>query len=84
YLVLQYSHDKPKLTRWSDNVRIFESMMSQGVMEEEQAMALTHAYTTLRDEIHHRNLLNLDADVDDSKFTQEKAIVVEAWKQWLG
>ncbi|EDL51868.1 bifunctional glutamine-synthetase adenylyltransferase/deadenyltransferase [Vibrio mediterranei AK1] len=58
YLVLQYSHDKPKLTRWSDNVRIFESMMSQGVMEEEQAMALTHAYTTLRDEIHHRNLLN--------------------------
>ncbi|MFH0259020.1 bifunctional [glutamate--ammonia ligase]-adenylyl-L-tyrosine phosphorylase/[glutamate--ammonia-ligase] adenylyltransferase [Vibrio barjaei] len=84
YLVLQYSHDKPKLTRWSDNVRIFESMMSQGVMEEEQAMALTHAYTTLRDEIHHRNLLNLDADVDESKFTQEKAIVVEAWKQWLG
>ncbi|ASI89071.1 bifunctional [glutamate--ammonia ligase]-adenylyl-L-tyrosine phosphorylase/[glutamate--ammonia-ligase] adenylyltransferase [Vibrio mediterranei] len=84
YLVLQYSHDKPKLTRWSDNVRIFESMMSQGVMEEEQAMALTHAYTTLRDEIHHRNLLNLDADVDDSKFIQEKAIVVEAWKQWLG
>lgn len=84
YLVLQYSHDKPKLTRWSDNVRIFESMMSQGVMEEEQAMALTHAYTTLRDEIHHRNLLNLDADVDDNKFTQEKAIVVEAWKQWLG
>ncbi|AYV21044.1 MULTISPECIES: bifunctional [glutamate--ammonia ligase]-adenylyl-L-tyrosine phosphorylase/[glutamate--ammonia-ligase] adenylyltransferase [Vibrio] len=84
YLVLQYSHDKPKLTRWSDNVRIFESMMSQGVMEEEQAMALTQAYTTLRDEIHHRNLLNLDADVDDSKFTQEKAIVVEAWKQWLG
>ncbi|MDA0110131.1 bifunctional [glutamate--ammonia ligase]-adenylyl-L-tyrosine phosphorylase/[glutamate--ammonia-ligase] adenylyltransferase [Vibrio sp. La 4.2.2] len=84
YLVLQYSHDKPKLTRWSDNVRIFESMMSQGVMEEEQAMALTHAYTTLRDEIHHRNLLNLDADVDDSKFTQEKAIVIEAWKQWLG
>ncbi|GMQ45427.1 bifunctional [glutamate--ammonia ligase]-adenylyl-L-tyrosine phosphorylase/[glutamate--ammonia-ligase] adenylyltransferase [Vibrio sp. 10N] len=84
YLVLQYSHEKPKLTRWSDNVRIFESMMAQGVMEEEQAMALTHAYTTLRDEIHHRNLLNLDADVADDKFGTEKAIVVEAWNAWLG
>ncbi|GAL36320.1 glutamate-ammonia-ligase adenylyltransferase [Vibrio maritimus] len=84
YLVLQYSHDKPKLTRWSDNVRIFESMMAQGVMEEGQAMALTHAYTTLRDEIHHRNLLNLDADVAEEKFEPEKAIVVEAWNAWLG
>lgn len=84
YLVLQYSHDKPKLTRWSDNVRIFESMMAQGVMEEAQAMALTHAYTTLRDEIHHRNLLNLDADVVEDKFESEKAIVVGAWNAWLG
>jgi glutamate-ammonia-ligase adenylyltransferase len=84
YLVLQYSHDKPKLTRWSDNVRIFESMMAQGVMEEGQAMALTCAYTTLRDEIHHRNLLNLDADVAEEKFEPEKAIVVEAWNAWLG
>ncbi|MBY6199465.1 bifunctional [glutamate--ammonia ligase]-adenylyl-L-tyrosine phosphorylase/[glutamate--ammonia-ligase] adenylyltransferase [Vibrio hangzhouensis] len=84
YLVLQFSHDKPKLTRWSDNVRIFESMMAQGVMEEPQAMALTHAYTTLRDEIHRRNLLNLDADVADSKFSAEKAVVVKAWQEWLG
>ncbi|USD60838.1 bifunctional [glutamate--ammonia ligase]-adenylyl-L-tyrosine phosphorylase/[glutamate--ammonia-ligase] adenylyltransferase [Vibrio sp. SCSIO 43140] len=84
YLVLQFSHEKPKLTRWSDNVRIFESMMAQGVMEEEQAMALTRAYTTLRDEIHHRNLLNLDADVAEDKFESEKAIVVQAWNAWLG
>ncbi|VEC47420.1 glutamate-ammonia-ligase adenylyltransferase [Escherichia coli] len=24
YLVLRYAHEKPKLTRWSDNVRILE------------------------------------------------------------
>lgn len=58
--------------------------MAQGVMEEEQAMALTRAYTTLRDEIHHRNLLNLDADVAEDKFESEKAIVVQAWNVWLG
>lgn len=83
YLVLRYSNEKPKLTRWCDNVRIFESLLSQGIMDEQQGMALTHAYTTLRDEIHHRNLLNLDADVAINKFEMEREHVVRAWKQWM-
>ena len=83
YLVLRYSHERPKLTRWCDNVRIFESLLSQGIMDEQQGMALTHAYTTLRDEIHHRNLLNLDADVAIEKFEMEREHVVQAWKQWM-
>ncbi|NOH32678.1 bifunctional [glutamate--ammonia ligase]-adenylyl-L-tyrosine phosphorylase/[glutamate--ammonia-ligase] adenylyltransferase [Vibrio chagasii] len=83
YLVLRYSHEKPKLTRWCDNVRIFESLSSQGIMDEQQGMALTHAYTTLRDEIHHRNLLNLDADVAIDKFEMEREHVIQAWKQWM-
>ncbi|EMX0222676.1 bifunctional [glutamate--ammonia ligase]-adenylyl-L-tyrosine phosphorylase/[glutamate--ammonia-ligase] adenylyltransferase [Vibrio fluvialis] len=84
YLVLRYSHDQPKLTRWSDNVRIFESLLTQGVMEEEQAMALTHAYTSMRDQIHHRNLLNQEADVSESKFVAEREQVKRVWQQWLG
>ncbi|WP_146490512.1 bifunctional [glutamate--ammonia ligase]-adenylyl-L-tyrosine phosphorylase/[glutamate--ammonia-ligase] adenylyltransferase [Vibrio sp. T20] len=83
YLVLRYSNEKPKLTRWCDNVRIFESLLSQGIMDEQQGVALTHAYTTLRDEIHHRNLLNLDADVAIEKFEMEREHVVQAWKQWM-
>ena len=83
YLVLRYSHEKPKLTRWCDNVRVFESMLSQGIMEEAQGLALTNAYTTLRDEIHHRNLLNLDADVAIDKFPQEREAVKQAWQEWM-
>ncbi|MCL9775041.1 bifunctional [glutamate--ammonia ligase]-adenylyl-L-tyrosine phosphorylase/[glutamate--ammonia-ligase] adenylyltransferase [Vibrio methylphosphonaticus] len=83
YLVLRFSHDKPKLTRWSDNVRIFETMLKQGVMEEEQVTSLIRAYTTLRDEIHHRNLLNLDADVAEDKLIAEREAVIHAWKQWM-
>ena len=83
YLVLRYSHDKPKLTRWSDNVRIFESMMAQGIMEEGAAMALTHAYTSMRDQIHHRNLLNLDADVAEDKLVSERELVKKLWHEWL-
>ncbi|WJG25752.1 bifunctional [glutamate--ammonia ligase]-adenylyl-L-tyrosine phosphorylase/[glutamate--ammonia-ligase] adenylyltransferase [Vibrio furnissii] len=84
YLVLRYSHDKPKLTRWSDNVRIFESLLTQGVMEEDQAMALTNAYTSMRNQIHHRNLLNQDADVSETKFVTEREQVKRVWQQWLG
>lgn len=84
YLVLRFSHEKPKLTFWSDNVRIFESLLNQGVMDKEQAQALTDAYTSMRNQIHHRNLLNLDADVDESKFVDLRKRVTNAWQQWLG
>ncbi|MGF1910549.1 bifunctional [glutamate--ammonia ligase]-adenylyl-L-tyrosine phosphorylase/[glutamate--ammonia-ligase] adenylyltransferase [Vibrio kasasachensis] len=83
YLVLNYSHNKQKMTRWSDNVRIFELSISQDIMDEDQAMAITNAYTAMRDQIHQRNLLNLDADVADDKFIHERELVIEAWNQWL-
>ncbi|WP_427916964.1 bifunctional [glutamate--ammonia ligase]-adenylyl-L-tyrosine phosphorylase/[glutamate--ammonia-ligase] adenylyltransferase [Vibrio amylolyticus] len=83
YLVLNFSHEKPKLSRWSDNIRLFESMIAQGVMDEAQAMGLIKAYIEMRDQIHHRNLLNLDADVAEDKFIDERALVTQVWKQWL-
>ncbi|ENJ5961370.1 bifunctional [glutamate--ammonia ligase]-adenylyl-L-tyrosine phosphorylase/[glutamate--ammonia-ligase] adenylyltransferase [Vibrio parahaemolyticus] len=83
YLVLNYSPEKPKLTRWCDNVRIYETLIAQGVMEEDQAMQLIRAYTTMRNEIHHRNLLNLDADVVEDKFVAEREWVKQAWNQWF-
>ncbi|WP_070972398.1 bifunctional [glutamate--ammonia ligase]-adenylyl-L-tyrosine phosphorylase/[glutamate--ammonia-ligase] adenylyltransferase [Vibrio sonorensis] len=83
YLVLNYSHQHPKLTRWCDNVRIFESLIAQGVMEESEAMAISMAYTKMRDQIHRRNLLNLDADVAESKMTQEREVVQQVWNHWF-
>ena len=83
FLVLRYSHQKPKLTRWSDNVRIIETMIAQGILDQANAMALTHAYTEMRDQIHHRNLLNLDADVAEDKFLAEREFVIQQWHEWL-
>lgn len=83
YLVLRFSNETPSLTRWSDNVRIFESLANQGIIEEHDAVMLNQAYTTLRDEIHHRNLLNLDADVDEERFKQERECVQKQWNNWL-
>lgn len=83
YFVLQHSHDKAALTVWSDNVRILENCAQQGLIAEDIAQNLIEAYTCLRDEIHHRNLLNLDADVDESRFVEQRQCIKQQWQQWF-
>ena len=41
-------------------------------MEEQEAMALTRAYTTLRDELHHLALQELPGHVPEDCFTAER------------
>ncbi len=83
YLVLRHAHLKPKLTRWSDNVRILELLAQNGIMEEEEALALTRAYTTLRDELHHRALQEQPGHVDLACFAAERDLVRASWQKWL-
>ena len=83
YLVLRYAHEKPKLTRWSDNVRILELLAQNDIMDEQEAMALTHAYTTLRDELHHLALQELPGHVAQTCFEAERALVRASWQKWL-
>lgn len=83
YLVLRYAHDKPKLTRWSDNVRILELLAQNDIMDEQEAKALTHAYTTLRDALHHLALQELPGNVDLASFTRERELVSASWLKWL-
>jgi glutamate-ammonia-ligase adenylyltransferase len=83
YLVLDMAHTHPELVVYSDNVRIFETLADIQVFSSSQQQALNLAYTELRDEIHHRNLLNQDADVDQSRFIEHRETIIMAWKQWL-
>ncbi|GAB6261387.1 bifunctional [glutamate--ammonia ligase]-adenylyl-L-tyrosine phosphorylase/[glutamate--ammonia-ligase] adenylyltransferase [Photobacterium sp. R1] len=81
YLVLCHCAQQPALTRWSDNIRLFETMAAKGVMAPEQAQALIQAYCTLRDEIHRLNLLGQDAYVDEGEFAAERDVVTHLWQQ---
>ncbi|EBU7937109.1 hypothetical protein DLC02_03315, partial [Salmonella enterica subsp. enterica serovar Chittagong] len=83
YLVLRYAHEKPKLTRWSDNVRILELLAQNGIMDDYEAQALTVAYTTLRDELHHLALQELPGHVAQTCFSKERALVQASWRKWL-
>ncbi|QGY30612.1 bifunctional [glutamate--ammonia ligase]-adenylyl-L-tyrosine phosphorylase/[glutamate--ammonia-ligase] adenylyltransferase [Pantoea cypripedii] len=83
YLVLGYAARQPALTRWSDNVRIFELMAQHDIMPDEEARALTHAYVTLRDALHHLALQELPGHVEPEAFAAERATVNASWQRWL-
>ena len=84
YLVLRYASQDLTLTRWSDNVRIFELLANGGKMSEPEAKALTHAYVTLRDALHHLALQELPGHVEESAYASEKAQVNHSWQTWFG
>ena len=79
YLVLAHSPQQPALTRWSDNVRIFEIMAEYGVISDSDSERLKQCYVDLRNRIHHLNLLGLPSVVDASEFCAERAFVREIW-----
>ena len=83
YLVLRYAHERPKLTRWSDNVRILELLAQNDIMDEQEARALTDAYTTLRDELHHLALQEQPGYLPLEAFSDKRKLVSESWDKWL-
>lgn len=83
YLVLRFAQSQPGLTRWSDNVRIFELMAQFDIMSEEEAAQLKRAYITLRDEIHHQALQEHSGKVGVECFSTEREQVRASWARWL-
>lgn len=83
YLVLRYAAEQPELTRWSDNVRIFELMATYHKMAADEAEALTQAYVTLRDALHHRALQELPGHVEPEAYGAEQQTVLSSWQRWL-
>ena len=83
YLVLNYAHQYPKMTKWSDNVRILELAANYQIMDNLEAQQLTKAYIDMRNEIHQLSLQLLPSIVDDSCFKSEKEIVNQSWLKWL-
>lgn len=83
YLVLNYAHSHPKMTTWSDNVRILELATHYQIMGSDEAEQLTQAYIDMRNQIHQLALQLLPSTVNSSQFYREKQIVKQSWQKWL-
>ena len=83
YLVLAHAHGFPSLTRWSDNIRILDSLKETGVLPEEQADALASAYLAYRSAVHVAALEGVAAVGECDVFMPHLERVKAIRDQWL-
>lgn len=80
YLVLLKSYDHPELLKWTDNVRLLQSLIETRVMDEYTAHVLKHVYLIYRAAAHQLNLQENPAKVPSEKFDRLRQRVERIWQ----
>ncbi len=83
YLVLLNSHKYAGLLKWTDNVRLIQSLIETGTMDEITAHVLKHAYLIYRAAAHQLSLQEKPAKVPREKFHRLQKRVAEIWKSYF-
>lgn len=83
YLVLRYACKHPKLLKWTDNVRLLQSLADCGIIDEISAYRLRRAYLVYRAVIHRCNLQEKSANVDENRFLDLRQWVQKNWNFFL-
>jgi glutamate-ammonia-ligase adenylyltransferase len=84
YLVLLKSHEFPALLRWTDNVRLIQTLITTGAIDEYTAHVLKHAYLIYRAAAHQASLQEKPAKVPEEKFSHLRHRVEKIWNTFLG
>jgi glutamate-ammonia-ligase adenylyltransferase len=83
HLVLLYSSETPELTRWTDNVRILESLADCGIIAQAEARFLKEAYLFYRAAVHRLNLKQQPEQVPVETVENYYKKVKRIWKNTL-
>ena len=83
FLILAHACRHENLLRWTDNIRLLDSLHQNGIIDAGAAETLKNAYLTLRSAIHKANLEEAPPIVPSGRFEYIKADVVEIWKAFL-
>ena len=81
YAVLAWSHRVPGLARWSDNVRILETLGREGLFEQRECDALTGAYLAYRSAAHQLSLQQQPGVVPADRFGELRDAVISKWQR---
>jgi [glutamine synthetase] adenylyltransferase / [glutamine synthetase]-adenylyl-L-tyrosine phosphorylase len=84
YLVLLKSYEHPALLQWTDNVRLIQSLISTGAIDEYTAHLLKHAYLIYRAVAHQASLQEKPAKAPQEKFSHLRSRVEKIWNAFLG
>lgn len=83
YAVLAQACRYPSLTRYTDNIRILESLQAEGLLSEAQALALIDAYKTFRSFVHRSSLQEEKGVVPLAEVIEQRERVLEQWQHWM-
>jgi len=80
FLVLLNSHKNPGLLQWTDNVRLLQTLIETGTLDEITAHQLKHAYLVYRAVAHQLSLQEKPAKVSREKFDLLQKRVAEIYQ----
>jgi glutamate-ammonia-ligase adenylyltransferase len=83
YSVLRWASRYPDLVRWTDNVRLLESLSRHRLLPGEKAEQLADAYRSLRAVYHRKALSELPRLVADKELTAQRRVVRALWKEMM-
>lgn len=84
FAVLAQAHNNPRLTQWSDNIRILAMLAECGVLSEQAHRQLVEAYIAYRSTGHRLQLQQAPNVVDRGDFAEQRRVVQSMWRQLLG
>lgn len=84
FAVLAYANHYPALATWSDNVRIFETLATTGILPVETCQQLTQAYLTMRAMIHQLALAEQKIIVNEQEWHEVRKFVDHQWQVLIG
>ncbi len=83
YLVLLYAHRYPRIVEWTDNVRLIQSLMESGVLDEQTAYLLRRAFLVYRATLHRLNLQEKPARIPSDRFAALRKGIRRIWTDLL-
>jgi glutamate-ammonia-ligase adenylyltransferase len=83
YLVLAHAHEQPEILRWTDNVRLLQSLAEAGVLATATAHLLRRSYLIYRTMAHRLNLRALPARLPLESFTEPRRFVIQTWRRFF-
>ncbi len=83
YLVLKNSHNNPALIKWTDNVRLLETLAHKKLIEKNEAEFLKKSYLIMRKAVHRLTLEEEKYYVPAKNFYEIKKEVASLYKKYL-
>jgi glutamate-ammonia-ligase adenylyltransferase len=83
YLVLRHARRYPELVRWTDNVRLIQTLIGSAVLNEYKAHVLKHAYLIYRAAAHQLSLQEKPARVPAPKFERLQQRIRQIWESFF-